>query len=55
MRITKRYLAALSLGLGLIVSGTMVGAQDGPPLAKPTAERKLLAKDVGTWDTTVKS
>ena len=30
-------------------------AQDGPPVAKPTAEHKLLAKDVGTWDATVKS
>jgi hypothetical protein len=33
----------------------MARAQDGPPLAKPTAEHKLLAKDVGSWDTTVKS
>jgi Protein of unknown function (DUF1579) len=33
----------------------MALGQDGPPVAKPTAEHRRLSEDVGTWDATVKS
>lgn len=33
----------------------MAGAQEGPPIPKPTAEHKVLAAEEGTWDATVKS
>lgn len=55
MKIVIRKLPALVVLVGLVGLGAAASAQDGPPGAKPTAEHKLLAKDVGTWDATVKS
>jgi hypothetical protein len=36
-------------------SASWARGQDGPPVPKPTAEHERLAKDVGTWDATIKS
>jgi hypothetical protein len=55
MRYTTRMLPALITGLGVVGSGALATAQDSPPSAKPTEGHKLLAKDVGTWDASVKS
>jgi hypothetical protein len=55
MRITTRQLVALCMGLGVAGTVGVATAQDGPPIPKPTEEHKLLAKDEGTWDATVKS
>jgi hypothetical protein len=55
MKFTKRQLVAICLGLGIVGTARVASAQDGPPGAKPTSDHKLLAKDVGTWDATVKS
>ena len=41
--------------LGWLVMASGVRGQDGPPVPKPTAEHGRLAKDVGTWDATVKT
>ncbi len=47
--------------VGLVVCLGSVGAagsargQEGQPVPTPTAEHKALAKDVGTWDATIKS
>ena len=35
--------------------GSMVRAEDEPPIPKPTAEHKILATEEGTWDATIKS
>jgi hypothetical protein len=55
MRNTIRQLLALFVGLGVTGTARLASAQEGHPSAKPTAEHKHLAKDVGTWDATVKS
>jgi hypothetical protein len=33
---------------------SLAGAQDEPAVTKPTAEHQRLARDVGTWDATIK-
>jgi hypothetical protein len=55
MSIATRKLPALVVVVGVVGWGGAASAQDGPPGTKPTAEHKLLAKDVGTWDATIKS
>ena len=55
MQIKNQLLVGNVLGLRNHRTGESGQRQDGPPGAKPTAEHKLLAKDVGTWDATVKS
>jgi hypothetical protein len=40
--------------LGWAFAGSLARGQDGPPVPKPTAEHQRLAKDVGTWDATIK-
>jgi Protein of unknown function (DUF1579) len=48
-------------GIGLLACFGFLGApnlvrgQGEPPVPKPTAEHERLAKDVGTWDATIKS
>jgi hypothetical protein len=41
------------IALALIVSGSALSAQQGPPVPQPGPEHKILAMDVGTWDATV--
>jgi Protein of unknown function (DUF1579) len=50
-----RSLAGIVVGFGLVGAPDLARGQDGPPIPKPTAEHKELAKEVGTWDATVKS
>ncbi len=45
----------MALCLGLVASASSARGQEGPPVPKPTAEHERLAKDVGTWDATIKS
>jgi hypothetical protein len=46
----------LLLLAGAVFGWTAIaGAQEGPPIPKPTAEHKILAAEEGTWDATVKS
>jgi len=52
---TIRSFVGLVLCLGLAGTASRARGQDGPPLPKPTPEHERLAKDVGTWDATVKS
>jgi Protein of unknown function (DUF1579) len=52
--------AMIRSSIGLVVCLGLAGAPSlawgqGPPVPKPTAEHEKLAKDVGTWDATVKS
>jgi hypothetical protein len=55
MRAMIRNFVGLVVCVGSLGAASLVRGQDGPPNPKPTAEHKLLAKDVGTWDATVKS
>ena len=55
MSATIRSLALLVACLVLCGSGGPVSGQDGPPIPKPTLEHERLAKEVGTWDATIKS
>lgn len=50
-----RSFMGLVVCLGLVGAGSLARGQDGPPVPKPTAEHERLAKDVGTWEATVKS
>jgi hypothetical protein len=50
-----RRFVGLVVILGCVGTASLALGQDQPPVPKPTAEHKLLAKDVGTWDATVKS
>ena len=50
-----RSLVGLVVSVGLVGAASSARGQDGPPVPKPTAEHKLLAKEVGTWDATIKS
>ena len=50
-----RSFVGLLACVGLVGTASLARGQDGPPTPKPTAEHKLLAKDVGTWDATSKS
>jgi len=50
-----RSFVGLVVCLGLVGVASLARGQDGPPVPKPTAEHERLAKDVGTWDATVKS
>jgi len=50
-----RSFAGLVVCLGFVGAASYARGQDGPPVPKPTAEHKALAKDVGTWDATIKS
>jgi Protein of unknown function (DUF1579) len=52
---TIRSFAGLMVCLGLVGAASLARGQDGPPVPKPTVEHERLAKDVGTWDATVKS
>jgi Protein of unknown function (DUF1579) len=46
--------AGLVVCLGVVVAPSLVQGQEAP-LPKPTAEHERLAKNVGTWDGTIKS
>jgi hypothetical protein len=48
-RLTWAILAAVAMG------GTGATAQDGPPLPKPSKEHQLLARDLGTWQATIRA
>jgi hypothetical protein len=50
-----RSFVGLMVCLGWVGSASWARGQDGPPVPKPTAEHERLAKDVGTWDATIKS
>ena len=50
-----RGVVGLSLAILLVGGPASTRGQGGPPVPKPTAEHALLAKDVGTWDATIKS
>jgi hypothetical protein len=52
---TFRSFVGLAVCLGSVSAASLAQAQEGPPIPKPTAEHERLAKDVGTWDATVKS
>jgi hypothetical protein len=54
MSVTLRSFVGLVVCLGLAGSPRLARGQDGPP-PKPSAEHERLAKEVGTWDATVKS
>lgn len=52
-------LAAIGLGLAAAIGlGTATGddppAQGGPPGAKPTPQHKVLAREAGVWDATIR-
>jgi hypothetical protein len=51
----KRSAACLVVCLGSLGAAGLARGQDGPPVPKPTPEHGRLAKEVGTWDATVKS
>lgn len=51
---TRTFVGSL-LSLALVAMNSSARGQGGPPVPKPTAEHELLAKDVGTWDATIKS
>jgi hypothetical protein len=55
MNATVRCVVGLVVCLGLSASASLARGQDEPAAAKPTAEHERLAKDVGTWDATIKS
>lgn len=48
------WVSAAAMAASLLWSGVLK-AQEGPPIPKPTAEHKVLAEDVGTWDCVTKS
>jgi Protein of unknown function (DUF1579) len=50
-----RSFVGLVVCLGWVGAATLARGQDGAPVPKPTAEHERLAKDVGTWDATIKS
>ena len=54
MNATIRSFVGLVVCLGLVGAPGSSRGQDGA-LPKPTAEHERLAKDVGTWDATIKS
>ena len=49
-----RSFVGLVVCVGWVGAASLARGQDGPPVPKPTAEHQRLAKDVGTWDATVK-
>ena len=49
-----RSFVGLMVCVGWVGAASLARGQDGPPVPKPTAEHQRLAKDVGTWDATVK-
>jgi hypothetical protein len=49
----SRNLMGLVVSLGILGSGATSRGQEGP--AKPGPEHERLAKEVGTWDATIKS
>jgi hypothetical protein len=55
MNMSIRSIAGSMLCLGLVIAPNLARGQDGMPVPKPTAEHERLAKDVGTWDATIKS
>ena len=55
MSMRIRSLALLVACLGFFSPSVTVRGQDGPPTPRPTAEHERLAKEVGTWDATIKS
>jgi Protein of unknown function (DUF1579) len=55
MSAINRSFVGLVACLGWVGAANLALGQDRPPVAKPTAEHRLLAEDVGTWDATVKS
>jgi Protein of unknown function (DUF1579) len=50
-----RSLGVIVLGLGVVGVPRLAHGQEGSQIPKPTDEHKALAKDVGTWDATIKS
>jgi hypothetical protein len=51
----NRSLVCLVVCLGWVSATGLARGQDGQPVPSPTAEHGRLAKDVGTWDATIKS
>jgi len=49
-----RRAAGWMVGLGVAWVGTSAWSWQDPPEVKPTAEHERLARDVGTWDATIK-
>jgi hypothetical protein len=54
MKRAIRSIAGLVACLGLISAASLARGQDAP-IPKPTPEHERLAKEVGTWDATIKS
>jgi hypothetical protein len=50
-----RGVVGMFLALLSVAAPGSARGQEGQPVPKPTAEHALLAKDVGTWDATIKS
>ena len=54
MNRTTRVLLVIVAGMGLSGCAAVAKAQESP-VPKPTPEHERLAKDVGTWDATIKT
>jgi hypothetical protein len=50
-----RYFAGLLVCAAVVGGEQFVRGQDAPPIPKPTPDHERLAKEVGSWDATVKS
>jgi hypothetical protein len=55
MSAMNQSIVGVAICLGWLGAANTARGQDGPPVPKPTAEHERLAKDVGTWDATLKS
>ena len=55
MRRTRFAVVALTVLGSVGIGGISSRAEDAPPVAKPTSHHKLLAKDAGTWDATMRA
>jgi hypothetical protein len=56
MNATTRSFVVLVACLGLVGAASFArGQEGGPPVPKPTPEHQRLAKEVGTWDATIKT
>jgi hypothetical protein len=53
MKRMTRKLVALAVGVGIVWGAAGARAQEGQ-IPKPTPEHERLAKEVGTWDATIK-
>jgi hypothetical protein len=50
-----RDFTGLLVCVAVLGGGQIVRGQDAPPVPKPTPEHERLAKNVGTWDATIKN